>query len=215
MLKTSVKVCVVGNPANTNAFILMKNAPRIDPMNFSALTRLDHNRAINQIAGKLNIENEFIKNVVIWGNHSSTQYPYIENAFVEDTSRSAKIFVKDLIKDEKWLKEEFIRNVQQRGATIIASRKMSSVASAASAICDHIKKWHLGTQPGEWTSMAVLSRGEYGAPLDVMFSFPVIIENGLWKIVEGLNLDNLSKERLILTGNELVEERDTALIKCK
>jgi malate dehydrogenase len=212
--KSSVKVCVVGNPANTNALILMKNAPRIDPNNFSALTRLDHNSAINQIADKLNIDNDCIKNIIIWGNHSSTQFPDIEQAYIEDNSRLVKSYIKDVIRDEKWLKEDFIRNVQQRGAAIVSTKKKLSIASAANAICDHVRKWHLGTQIGEWTSMAVLSRGEYGAPLDVMFSFPVIIKDGTWKIVEGIKLDSFSKEKITITGNELIEERDLGLIKC-
>ena len=146
--KKTVRVCVVGNPANTNALILCKNAPSINPKNFTALTRLDHNRAISQLSEKLKIENEKIKNVVIWGNHSSTQYPDIDYAYVDNHNTGnffANIPIKSLIADNKWVEGEFMKTIQQRGAAIIAARKLSSAASAASAACDHIRDWFLGT----------------------------------------------------------------------
>jgi malate dehydrogenase len=147
--KKTVKVCVVGNPANTNALILSKNAPTINPKNFTALTRLDHNRAISQIAEKINVDNEKIKNVIIWGNHSATQYPDVDFAFLDmhnvGKETKANIPVKSFVGDDKWIQGDFIKTVQQRGAAIIQARKLSSAASAASAACDHMRSWILGT----------------------------------------------------------------------
>jgi malate dehydrogenase len=149
--RKNVKVCVVGNPANTNALILSKNAPTINPKNFTALTRLDHNRAIAQIADKLNVGNEKIKNITIWGNHSATQYPDVDYSYLEgldlDTNTKANIPVKSLVGNDKWIQTDFIKTVQQRGAEIIQARKLSSAASAASSACDHMRNWILGTAP--------------------------------------------------------------------
>jgi len=214
--KKTVKVLVVGNPANTNALILAKNAPTIDSRNFTALTRLDLNRATSQIGEKLSIDNEKIKNITIWGNHSATQYPDIDYAYVDTKdlgSIKTHLPVKSLINDDKWIQGEFLKIIQQRGAAILQARKISSVASAASSACDHMRDWYVGTAEGVWVSMAVLSKGEYGAPNDVMFSFPVTCKNGEWKIVEGLKLSEFSKEKISLTGKELVEERIMALGK--
>lgn len=160
--KKSVKVCVVGNPANTNALILAKNAPTIDPRNFSALTRLDHNRAISQLSEKLKVENTRIKNVIIWGNHSATQYPDVDWSFIENNELGSVVTttpVKSLISDDKYVQNEFIKTVQQRGTAIIQARKLSSAASAASAICDHMRDWILGTSE---VNNDVLSLGNLG-----------------------------------------------------
>jgi malate dehydrogenase len=209
--KKTVKVCVVGNPANTNALILAKNAPSINFKNFTALTRLDHNRAVGQLAEKLKIDNDKIKNVTIWGNHSTTQHPDIDYCVIEDDNNTFP--VKSMIADDKWIQNEFIKTVQQRGAAIIAARKISSVASTATAICDHMRDWICGTSDGQWVSMGVMSKGEYGAPTDVVFSFPVTCKSGEWKIVENLKLSEFSKEKLAITGKELLEERTMALNK--
>jgi len=172
MQKKTVKICVVGNPANTNALILMKYAPTIDKRNFTALTRLDHNRTISQLSGKMNIKNESFKNVIIWGNHSSTQYPDLSYSYADKFgSNKFSLPITGLISDDKWVQNDFIKTVQQRGAAIIEARKLSSAASAANAACDHIRDWFLGTSNKEWTSMAVISNGEYGAPVDVIFFF--------------------------------------------
>lgn len=209
--KKTVKVCVVGNPANTNALILAKNAPSINFKNFTALTRLDHNRAVAQLSEKLKLDYDRIKNVIIWGNHSTTQHPDIDYCIVEDSDNTYPI--KSMIADDKWIQNEFIKTVQQRGAAIIAARKMSSVASTATAICDHMRDWIIGTPDNSWVSMGVISKGEYGAPTDVVFSFPVTCKNGEWKIVENLKLSEFSKEKLAITGKELLEERTMALNK--
>jgi malate dehydrogenase len=208
--KKTVKICVVGNPANTNALILLKNAPTIDPKNVTCLTRLDQNRLVNQISQKINIPNKRIKNLVIWGNHSTTQYPNIDLAYVEDPIRGTKTPLRDLIKDEKWIENDLIKNLQNRGGAIIEARKMSSVGSAANAICDHVRDWVLGTKEGEVISMGVYSNGEYGAPKDIIFSFPVTTFKGEWKIVDGFNISPFSKEKLQQTTNELLEEREIA-----
>lgn len=206
----NVKVCVVGNPANTNCLVLIKNAPSINPNNFTALTRLDHNRMIAQLGEKLHIRDlSQFKNCTIWGNHSSTQYPHIDFG-VFDNSEIA-LPLAGLINDKVWIEGEFIKTVQQRGLKIIEARKLSSAASAASAACDHIRDWVLGTNENTWVSMAVYSRGEYGAAKDLVFSFPVTCKNGEWKIVEGLQLSEFSVKKIAETSEELLQERKMAL----
>ncbi|KAK8623797.1 hypothetical protein V6N13_065160 [Hibiscus sabdariffa] len=198
------KVLVVANPANTNALILKEFAPSIPAKNITCLTRLDHNRALGQISERLNVQVSDVKNVIIWGNHSSTQYPDVNHATVGDKP------VRELVKDDEWLNGEFITTVQQRGAAIIKARKLSSALSAASAACDHIRDWVLGTPEGTWVSMGVYSDGSYDAPAGVIYSFPVTCKNGEWTIVQGLAIDEFSRKKLELTGAELTEEKELA-----
>jgi len=206
-----VKVLVVGNPANTNSLIAQVNAPSIPKENFTALTRLDHNRARSQIALKLNVPIEDVHNVAIWGNHSSTQYPDVSSGYISNWPKPGlKHPIKSALNDEAWIEKEFIPTVQQRGAAIIQARNSSSAGSAARAIVDHMRDWLVGTRPGEWVSMGVISDGSYGAPKDIIYSFPVTCSGGKWQIVQGLNLNEFSKKRLELTANELVEERQEA-----
>jgi len=208
--KKSVKVLVVGNPANTNALICSKYAPSIPKENFTAMTRLDQNRAQAQIASRLNVGVSKVKNVVIWGNHSSTQFPDVTYAVANINGNDEK--VPAAVKDDQWLKTDFITTVQKRGASVIAARKLSSALSAAKAACDHMRDWWVGTAPGTTVSMGVISSGEYGAPKDVIFSFPVTISNGKeWKIVKDLPVSDFAKEKLSITGKELEEERQEAL----
>lgn len=207
----SVKVLVVGNPANTNCLVLLKNAPSINPRNFSALTRLDQNRMIAQIGEKLGEQDlDKIKNCTIWGNHSATQYPHIDYGVFENNDIALPLV--GLINDKSWIEDEFIKTVQQRGAKIIEARGLSSAASAASAACDHVRDWVLGTTDS-WTSMGVISNGEYGVPKDVIFSFPVTCKDGEWKIVSNLKLSEFAKQKIELTAKELVEEKEMALKK--
>ncbi len=208
----NVKVCVVGNPANTNCLVLIKNAPSINPRNFTALTRLDHNRMIAQIGEKIGeLDLDKIKNCTIWGNHSSTQYPHIDYGVLDNDEIALPLV--PLINNKDWIENEFILNVQQRGAKIIEARKLSSAASAASAACDHIRDWVLGTNDNSWVSMAVYSNGEYGAEKDIVFSFPVTCKNGEWTIVKGLKLSDFAKKKIELTSKELAEEKEMALKK--
>lgn len=207
--KKDVKVLVVGNPANTNALICSKYAPSIPKENFSAMTRLDQNRAQAQIAAKLNVPVGTVSNVIIWGNHSSTQYPDASHAVIDKNGNIEKAV--DAIGNEQWLRETFLATVQKRGAAVIAARKMSSAMSAAKAASDHMRDWFLGTKSGKFVSMGVISDGAYGVPKDVIFSFPVIIENRKWKVVEGLPIDDFSRSMLDATGKELCEEREEAL----
>ncbi|PPD79476.1 hypothetical protein GOBAR_DD23590 [Gossypium barbadense] len=202
------KVLVVANPANTNALILKEFAPSIPAKNITCLTRLDHNRALGQISEKLNVQVSDVKNVIIWGNHSSTQYPDVNHATVMTPSGEKP--VRELVKDDAWLNGEFITTVQQRGAAIIKARKLSSALSAASAACDHIRDWVLGTPEGTWVSMGVYSDGSYNAPAGVIYSFPVTCKNGEWTIVQGLAIDEFSRKKLDLTGVELTEEKELA-----
>ncbi|XP_068088468.1 malate dehydrogenase, cytoplasmic [Hyperolius riggenbachi] len=207
--KKTVKVIVVGNPANTNCLTAMKSAPSIPKENFSCLTRLDHNRAMAQIAIRLNVASDHVKNVIIWGNHSSTQYPDASHAVVKLQGKDVPVF--DAVKDDSWLKGEFISTVQQRGAAVIAARKLSSAMSAAKAICDHVRDIWSGTPEGEYVSMGVISDGNsYAVPCGLMYSFPVAIKDKSWKIVEGLQINDFSREKMDLTAKELEEERDTA-----
>ena len=208
--KKSVKVLVVGNPANTNALITSTYAPSIPPSQFASLTQLDQNRAKAQIARRLRLLPQQIKNIIIWGNHSATQYPSVQHAYVvhEDGSR---VSVREAVSDDAWLKGEFVRTVQTRGAAVIHARKLSSAMSAAKAIGDHMRLWWKGTLEGEYTSMGVLSDGSYGLPRGVMYSHPVTIKDGKISIVQGLDIDDFSRQMMDKTADELLEERDLAL----
>jgi len=200
-----VKVCVVGNPANTNALIAMKYAPNIPRENFSALTRLDQNRAVAMVADKAGVSVGKVRNIIIWGNHSTTQYPDVTLGKIQQPSGPCAN-VTDVVKDAEWLQGPFISAVQQRGGAVIAARKASSAASAAKAITDHVRDWVHGTN-GKWTSMAVLSNGEYGADKGLYFSFPVVCKNGNYEIVQGLQFDDFSKEKFDLSRKELLSEK--------
>ena len=197
-----VKVLVVGNPANTNCLIAQRNAPDLDPSQFTAMTRLDHNRAKAQLAAKTGVPITSVAKMTIWGNHSATQYPDLFHAEVDGKSAA------DLIDDQKWLESEFIPTVQQRGAAIIEARGASSAASAASAAIDHMRDWALGTPAGDWVSMAVYSDGSYGVAEGLLSSFPVTCSGGKWSIVQGLDIDAFSQGRIDATVGELAEERD-------
>jgi len=195
-----VKVLVVGNPANTNAYIAMKSAPDLNPKNFTAMLRLDHNRALSQLAGKTGKPVGDINKLIVWGNHSPTMYPDYRYATIGGAS------VKDMIGDDAWNKDTFIPKVGKRGAAIIEARGLSSAASAANAAIDHIHDWVLGSN-GEWVTMGVPSDGSYGIPKDVMYGFPVICKDGKYEIVKDLAIDDFSRERMNFTLNELEEER--------
>ncbi|XP_042504885.1 malate dehydrogenase-like isoform X2 [Macadamia integrifolia] len=202
------KVLVVANPANTNALILKEFAPSIPEKNITCLTRLDHNRALGQISERIKVDVSSVKNVIIWGNHSSTQYPDVNHATV--ITDSAEKSVRELVADDKWLNTQFITTIQQRGAAIIKARKLSSALSAASAACDHIRDWVLGTPKGTWVSMGVYSDGSYGIPSGLIYSFPVTCEKGEWSIVQGLKIDEFSRAKMDATAKELVEEKSLA-----
>ncbi|GAX78055.1 hypothetical protein CEUSTIGMA_g5497.t1 [Chlamydomonas eustigma] len=200
-----VKVLVVANPANTNALILKEYAPGIAPENISCLTRLDHNRALAQVAERLGLHVVEVKNVIIWGNHSSTQYPDVNHGTAGGKP------IREVVKDDAWLDGEFLTTVQQRGAAIIKARGLSSALSAASSACDHVRDWVLGTpSDGSWVSMGVVSDGSYGTPAGLVYSFPVTCADGKWKIVQGLAIDERSAEKMKATADELAEERDLA-----
>ena len=196
-----VQVVVVGNPCNTNALIAMNSAPDIPRERFTAMTRLDENRAISLLAGKAGVTAGAVKNMGIWGNHGPSMYP---NFF--DTTINGAPVTETL--DQEWLKSEFIGTVSKRGKAIIEARGASSAASAASAAIDHMAAWHFGTAEGEFTSMAVVSKGEYGVPEGLIFSVPVTIKDGVWSIVEGIELNAFSKEKIAATADELVGERE-------
>ena len=195
-----VKVLVVGNPANTNAWIAMKSAPSLPRENFTAMLRLDHNRALTQVAQKTGTKVGDIEKLTVWGNHSPTMYADYRFATVGGKA------VKDLINDQVWNADTFLPTVGKRGAAIIEARGVSSAASAANAAIDHMRDWALGSQ-GKWVTMGVPSNGEYGIPKDVMFGFPVTTENGKYKIVEGLAIDEFSQERINKTLKELTDEQ--------
>ena len=197
----SVRVLVVGNPANTNALIASRNAPRLDPRRFTAMTRLDHNRALSQLAEKTSSHVNDIRKLTIWGNHSATQYPDLSHALVKGNAASGLV-------GHEWIEKSFIPTVQQRGAAIIKARGASSAASAASAAIDHIRTWALGTAEGDWTSMAIPSDGSYGIKEGVIYSYPVTCKNGEYQIVQGLSVDEFSRKRMDLSETELREERD-------
>jgi malate dehydrogenase len=197
-----VKVLVVGNPANTNCLIAQRNAPDLDPTQFTAMTRLDHNRAKAQLAQKTGVSINDIRKMTIWGNHSATQYPDLFHAEVGGKNAA------ELIGDQKWLEADFIPTVQQRGAAIIEARGASSAASAASAAIDHMRDWALGTPDGDWVSMAVYSDGSYDVPEGLISSFPCTTAGGKWSIVQGLDIDEFSRGRIDASAGELAEERD-------
>ena len=196
-----VRVLVVGNPANTNALIAMKNAPSLKPQSFTAMTRLDHNRALSQLAAKTGTHVNDIQKMTIWGNHSSTQYPDISHCLVK--GQAARSLV-----DQAWVEGDFIPTVQQRGAAIIKARGASSAASAASAAIDHVRDWFRGSAQGDWVSMGIPSDGSYGIPEGVIYSYPVVCRNGHYEIVQGLSIDAFSRARMDATCKELMEERD-------
>lgn len=212
--KKTVKVLVVGNPANTNACILSKYAPSIPKENFSCMTRLDQNRAQAQIANKLCVSNNKVKNVIIWGNHSSTQYPDVAHASVEIQPGNV-VSVPSAVKDDNYLKNEFVKTVQQRGAAVIKARKLSSAMSAAKAACDHMHDWFAGTQGENFVSMGVISDGSYGIREGLMYSYPVRVVDKKWTIVQGLNIDDFAREKLDATAAELAEELDAAMEECQ
>ncbi len=196
----NVKVLVVGNPANTNALIAQQNAPDLAPECFTAMVRLDHNRALSALAAKTGLHSSDIEKMIIWGNHSSTQYPDLNNTKVKGAAALSKV-------DRAWYEKTFIPEVQQRGAAIIKARGASSAASAASAAIDHMRDWALGTPKGDWVSMAVPSDGSYGIAPGVIYGYPVTCKGGKYKIVQGLKIDDFSRQRMDATDKELREER--------
>jgi malate dehydrogenase len=197
----ALRVLVVGNPANTNALIASRNAPGLDRRNFTAMTRLDHNRALSQLAEKTGVHVNDVKRLTIWGNHSSTQYPDISHTLIKGKPASGLV-------DQRWIEEHFIPTVQQRGAAVIKARGSSSAASAASAAIDHVRTWMLGTAEGDWTSMAIPSDGSYGIAEGLIYSHPVTCSNGVYRIVPRLSIDEFSRKRMDLSAAELREERD-------
>jgi malate dehydrogenase len=198
---SDVRILVVGNPANTNCLIAKSNAPDIPAERFTAMTRLDHNRAVAQLAKKAGAAVKDVTNMTIWGNHSATQYPDISHAKVGGKA------ARELVDDQDWLENDFIPTVQKRGAAIIEARGASSAASAANAAIDHVHDWVLGTAEGDWVSMAIPSDGSYGVAEGVISSFPVTCSNGSYEIVQGLEIDDFSRQRIDTTVNELQEER--------
>jgi malate dehydrogenase len=196
-----VKVLVVGNPANTNALIAMRNAPSLRPQQFTAMMRLDHNRAMTQVAQKTGKPVTSVKNMTIWGNHSATQYPDVFNAKVDGKPAA------ELINDQAWIEGHFIPTVQKRGAAIIDARGLSSAASAANAAIDHIRDWVQGTPQGDWVSMGIPSDGSYGIPEGLMFGFPVTCSGVRYEVVKGLQLNDFAKGKIAATQKELTEER--------
>ena len=198
-----IKVLVVGNPANTNALIAMHAAPDVDPAQFTAMTRLDHNRALTQVAQKTGSSVNDISHMTIWGNHSATQYPDLFHCRVGD--RNAV----EVIDDQEWLENDFIPTVQKRGAAIIKARGLSSAASAANAAIDHMRDWELGTAEGDWVSMSIPSDGSYDTPEGIISSFPVTCRDGHYEVVSGLEINDFSRQRIDASTAELVAERDT------
>ncbi|MBS9778331.1 MAG: malate dehydrogenase [Gammaproteobacteria bacterium] len=198
----NVKVLVVGNPANTNALIAQAAAPDLNPRNFTAMTRLDHNRAMWQLAEKTHTHINDVKNVVIWGNHSATQYPDISNCTIAGSAATDQV-------DSSWYENTFIPDVQQRGAAVIKQRGASSAASAGSAAIDHMRSWALGTPEGEWVSMAVPADGSYGIEPGVIYSYPCVCKNGDYEIVQGLEISDFDRAKMDATEQELREERNS------
>nr|VFK55071.1 MAG: malate dehydrogenase [Candidatus Kentron sp. TUN]VFK60910.1 MAG: malate dehydrogenase [Candidatus Kentron sp. TUN] len=196
-----VKVIVIGNPANTNALIAMKNAPDLDPSQFTAMMRLDHNRAMSQLAEKTGAAVADVKKVVVWGNHSPTQYPDINHATVNGKPAMSLV-------DTSWVRDEFMPRVQKRGAEIISARGSSSAASAGYAGLEHIRDWVMGTPKDTWVSMGIPSDGSYGIPEGVIYGYPVTASNGKYEIVQGLDIDEFSRQKMDVTLKELQEERD-------
>ncbi len=197
-----VKVLVVGNPANTNALIAMSNAPDLYPKNFSAMMRLDHNRAIAQVAHKLSQPVRDIKKMVVWGNHSCTQYPDLDHAEISGRP------VRDMLPDQDWVEREFIPTVQKRGTVVIEARGLSSAGSAANAIIAHVHDWMLGSPDNDWVTMSIPSDGSYGIPAGVIYGFPVTCEHGHYHIVQGLTISELGRKHIEDSYRELLEERD-------
>jgi len=197
----SIKVLVVGNPANTNALIAQRNAPSIDARQFTAMTRLDHNRSMTQIAQKTNKSINDVKRMTIWGNHSATQYPDLHHSLIDGVAAM------DLV-DQGWYENDFIPVVQQRGAAIIKARGASSAASAANAAIAHMRSWALGSDAADWVSMGVYSDGSYGITAGLIYSFPCVCKDGDWQIVQGLEINDFSRAKMTATQTELVEERD-------
>jgi malate dehydrogenase len=208
--KKTCKTVVVGNPCNTNALVAMLNAPDIRKENFSALTRLDQHRAVSQLSNKTGLGVSSFEHVIIWGNHSATQYPDVTHAFAVD-GRGQRKSVADVVNDQAYLQGDFIKTVATRGGAIIKARGKSSAASAAAGAVAHMRSWILGTAPGEWVSMAVCSDGSYGIPQGIMYSFPVTIANGEWKIVQGLKIDDFSYQKMQASAQELLSEKAKAL----
>ena len=202
MADRNVKVLVVGNPANTNCLIAMKNAPSLKPAQFTAMMRLDHNRATSQVAHKAGKAVSSVRKMTIWGNHSATQYPDVFQA----ESEGKKIW--PLINDQAWLETTFIPTVQKRGAAIIEARGLSSAASAANAAIDHVRDWSLGTRDGDWISMGIPADGSYGIPEGVLYGYPVTCKGGKYEIVKGIEISDFSRKRMDATLKELHEERD-------
>ena len=200
--KKNIKVLVVGNPANTNSLIAMHNAPNTDPRQFTAMTRLDHNRAISQLAQRVNKPITSIKKMTFWGNHSTTQYPDLFHCEVDGKNAA------QLVNDQSWIEETYIPTVAKRGAAVIKARGSSSAASAANAAIDHVRNWVLGTPAGDWVSMSVPSDGSYGVPEGLISSFPCTCANGDYSIVQGLDIDAFSRARIDASVAELLEERD-------
>ncbi|PIK34708.1 cytosolic malate dehydrogenase [Apostichopus japonicus] len=208
--KKTIKVLVVGNPANTNCLIAQRSAPSIPKENFTCLTRLDQNRAQAQIADRLGLPTNKVCDVTIWGNHSTTQYPDALHAKAEIDGVSTPVFA--AVKDDAWLTGPFIETVQKRGAAVLAARKLSSAMSAAKAICDHMRDWWFGTQGDKWVSMGVSSDGNtYGIPEGLIYSFPVCIQNKQWTIVQGLEINDFSRKKMDTSAKELAEEKDMAM----
>ncbi len=200
--KRNVKVLVVGNPANTNAFIAMSNASEIDPKQFTAMTRLDHNRAVAQLAQRVDKPVTAIKKMTIWGNHSASQYPDIYNCEIDGKNAAT------VVNDETWVRETFIPTVAKRGAAIIKARGLSSAASAGTAAMDHVRNWVQGTPAGDWVSMSVPSDGSYGVPAGLISSFPCTCANGEYSIVQGLPINDFSRKMIDASVAELIDERD-------
>jgi malate dehydrogenase len=196
----NIKVLVIGNPANTNALITASNAPNIDPKSFTAMTRLDHNRALAQLARKTQTHVRDIRKLIIWGNHSTTQYPDINHTTINDQSALERV-------DQNWIENVFIPTVQNRGAEIIQARGLSSAASAASAAIDHVKDWTFGSADNDWVSMAVSSDGSYGVAKGIVYSFPIVCTNGSYNIVQGLDINEFSRGCMSTTETELLGER--------
>jgi malate dehydrogenase len=197
-----VRVLVVGNPANTNCLIALNSAPGVDPRHFTAMMRLDHNRAATQLATKLERPVTSVKKMTVWGNHSTTQYPDLFHCEVDGANAY------ELVSDHDWVETAFIPTVAKRGAAIIEARGASSAGSAANAAIGHVRDWFLGTQPGDWVSMGVVSDGSYGVPDDLIAGFPCISRGGEWEIVQGLHIDEFSRMRIDASTRELLEERD-------
>jgi len=210
--KKTIKVLVVGNPANTNAMITMHYAKDIPRQNFTALTRLDHNRAKAQIGLKLGVSVERVKNVCIWGNHSSTQYPDVSYGYIQDyPEKGQNTPIEAAVNDIEWLHGDFIKSVQQRGAAVINARKLSSAMSAAKAIVDHVHDWWNSTPQGEYVSMGVATDGKYGFGEGIIFSYPVTCKNGTYEVVQSLSVSEFSQKMLNETYNELLSEKQDAL----